>query len=402
MNSPDARHPLFNRDFRYLWIGNTVSGCGDQFFLVALPWLILQLTGSGAVLGGIMMVGAIPRAALMLIGGAVTDRVSPRKIMILTAGLRTLLVATLAAFIWTHHVEVWQIYLLSFFFGVADAFAAPAAQTLLPSLVAPAQLPAANALSQGTQQIAMLVMPAPAGIVIAAFGVASAFSIDAISFLFIIAALLMLRDPPRVESAVSRSNIAHSILEGLRYVKNDVALRTLLLVASVLNFCITGPLSVGLAFLAKSEFGSPTAFGLLVSSVAAGSLVGLLLAAARKQRRRGWILLVVGVVIGVCTASIGLLSQLWSLLPILFVMSASAGFLNVHLLAWFQQRVDRAMLGRVMSVLMFASIGLMPLSLAAAGVAVQWSLSGMFAGAGVMVLVVTCIAALQRPVREID
>jgi MFS family permease len=402
MDPANARHPIFNRDYRYLWIGNTVSGCGDQFFLVALPWLILQLTGSGAVLGGIMMVEAIPRAALMLIGGAVTDRVSPRKIMILTATARTLLVAALAAFIWTHHVGVWQIYVLSFLFGVADAFAAPAAQTFLPSLVAPAQLPAANALSQGTQQLAMLLVPAPAGIIIAAFGVASAFSIDAISFLFIIAALLMLRDPPRVESTVPRSNIAHSILEGLRYVKNDVALRTLLLVASVLNFCITGPLSVGLAFLAKSEFGSPTAFGLLVSSVAAGSLVGLLLAAARRQRKRGWLLLVVSVVVGICTASIGSLSQLGSLMPILFVMSASAGFLNVHLLAWFQQRVNRAMLGRVMSVLMFASLGLVPLSLAAAGVAVQWSLRGMFAGAGALVLVVTCIAALQRPVREID
>ena len=245
-------------------------------------------------------------------------------------------------------------------------------------------------------------MPAPAGIVIAAFGVASAFSIDAVSFLFIIAALLMLRDPPRVESAVPRSNLVHSILEGLRYVKNDVALRTLLLVASVLNFCIAGPLSVGLAFLAKSEFGSPTAYGLLMSSVAAGSLVGLLLAAARQQRKRGWLLLVVSVVVGICTASIGLLGQLWSLLPILFLMSASAGFLNVHLLAWFQQRVDRAMLGRVMSVLMFASLGLMPLSLAAAGVAIQWSLRGMFAAAGALVLVVACIAALQRPVREID
>jgi MFS family permease len=402
MSTSDARHPLFNRDFRYLWVGNTISGCGDQFFLVALPWLILQLTGSGAVLGGIMMVEAIPRAALMLIGGAVTDRVSPRKIMILTAAVRALLVATLAVFIWKHHVEVWQIYVLSFFFGVADAFAAPAAQTLLPLLVVPEQLPAANALSQGTQQLAMLAMPAPAGIIIAAFGVASAFSIDAISFLFIIAALLRLRDPPQVETANSRSNIVHSILEGLRYVRNDVALRTLLLVASVLNFCIAGPLSVGLAFLAKSEFGSPTAFGLLVSSVAAGSLVGLLLAAARQQRKRGWLLLFVSVVVGICTASIGLLSQLWFLLPVLFVMSASAGFLNVHLLAWFQQRVDRAMLGRVMSVLMFASLGLMPLSLAAAGVAVQWGLRGMFAGAGALVLVVTCIAVLQRPVREID
>jgi hypothetical protein len=97
-----------------------------------------------------------------------------------------------------------------------------------------------------------------------------------------------------------------------------------------------------------------------------------------------------------------MLSQLWSLLPILFVMSASAGFLNVHLLAWFQQRVDRALLGRVMSVLMFASLGLMPLSLAATGVAVQWSLRGTFAGAGALVLVVAFIAALQRPVREIN
>ena len=402
VSDSDARHPLFNRDFRYLWIGNTVSGCGDQFFLVALPWLILQLTGSGAVLGGIMMVEAIPRAALMLIGGAVTDRVSPRKIMILTAASRTVLVAALAAFTWTHHVEVWQLYVLCFFFGAADAFAAPAAQTLLPSLVAPAQLPAANAFSQGAQQIAMLAVPAPAGIIIAAFGIASAFSIDALSFLFIIAALLMLRDPPRPQSVVPQSNIAHSILEGLRYVKKDVALRTLLLVVSVLNFCITGPLTVGVAFLAKSKFGSPAAFGLLMSSVAAGSLVGLFLAGARQQRKRGRLLLVVCVLVGICTASIGSLSQLRSLLPVLFVMSASAGFLNVHLLAWFQQRVDRAMLGRVMSVLMFASIGLMPLSLAAAGVAVQGNLPGMFAGAGALVLMVTFIAALQRPVREID
>lgn len=402
MSNPDARHPIFNRDFRYLWIGNTLSGCGDQFFLVALPWLILQLTGSGAVLGGIMMVEAIPRAALMLIGGAVTDRVSPRKIMILTAGARTLLVAVLAAFVWTHHVHIWQLYALSFLFGVADAFAAPAAQTFLPSLVDPAQLPAANALSQGTQQLTGMVVPAPAGIIVAAFGIAAAFSIDAVSFLFIIAALLMLRDPPRIESGAARPSIVHSILEGLRYVKNDVALRSFLLVTAVLNFCITGPMSVGLAFLAKREFGSPTAFGLLVSSVAAGSLAGLALAAVRRQRRRGRLLLAVSTTVGVCTAAISVFHQLWTLAPILFVMGVSAGFLNVQLMAWFQQRVERAMLGRVMSVLMFAVLGLMPVSLAAAGVAVQWSLPGTFAGAGALVLVVTFVAGLNRAVREID
>src|SRR5579871_1600044 len=104
MDSSSARHPLLNRDYRILWIGNTLSGCGDQFFLVALPWLILQLTGSAATLGGILMVEAIPRAALMLIGGAVTDRLSPRRIMIFTAAARALLVAGLAALIWDHHI----------------------------------------------------------------------------------------------------------------------------------------------------------------------------------------------------------------------------------------------------------------------------------------------------------
>jgi MFS family permease len=402
MTGSDARHPLFNRDFRYLWIGNTLSGCGDQFFLVALPWLILQLTGSGAILGSVMMVEAIPRAALMLVGGAITDRVSPRKIMIATAVARTVLVAALAAIIWTHHVEIWQIYVLCFMFGVADAFAAPAAQTLLPSVVAPLQLAAANAMSQGTQQIAMLVMPAPAGLIVAAFGVASAFSIDAASFLFIIGALLMLRDPPRVVSSKARGNIGHSILEGLRYVKNDAALTSLMCVAAVVNFCITGPMSVGIAYLAKQQFGSATSFGILVSAVAAGSLAGLLLAAARRQRKRGWVLLSCCGIVAVGTCAISILHSLWSLIAILFAIGASAGFMNVHLLAWFQQRVERSVLGRVMSVLMFASLGLMPLSLAAAGVAVQWSLSGMFAGAGVLVLVVTSIAALQPTVREID
>ena len=87
-------HPLRNRYFRLLWMGNLVSWMGDQFYLVALPWLILQLTGSAVALGTVMMAAAIPRAALMLIGGVATDRVSGR-LMIVTAWLRTLLVARL-------------------------------------------------------------------------------------------------------------------------------------------------------------------------------------------------------------------------------------------------------------------------------------------------------------------
>lgn len=87
------RHPLLNPWFRKWWIGSTVSIAGDQFYLVALPWVVLQLTGSGLAMGTVLMTAAIPRALLMLLGGAITDRTSPRKVLMATAGTRAAAVA---------------------------------------------------------------------------------------------------------------------------------------------------------------------------------------------------------------------------------------------------------------------------------------------------------------------
>ncbi len=403
MTAPAAtQHPLRNPEFRLLWAGNTVSWTGDQFYLVALPWLILQLTGSSIVLGTITMMAAIPRAALMLLGGAVTDRISPRRIMMLTASARTVLVGALSALIWTHMLQLRQLYILALGFGIADAFAGPAAQAYLPSLVAPEQLAAANSVAQSTIQVTTLVAPGPAGLLIKAFGTAWAFFIDAISFLFIIGALWRLPDPPSASTGAPRRNVLRSILDGLRYVKSDVSLASLMLVISVLNFAITGPISIGIAFLAKQKFGTPFAFGLLMAAIAAGGLTGTLLAGLTQHRKRGRLLLLVSTAIGICLGCIGLVNLAPLLAVVLFVMGATSAFLNVQLIAWFQQRVERPMMGRVMSVLMFASIGLMPFSLAAAGVAMKWSLPGTFIIAGVMVLLVTLLAAAHRPVREID
>jgi hypothetical protein len=263
-------------------------------------------------------------------------------------------------------------------------------------------LPAAQSVFQSTNQIATLVAPGPAGLFIKAFGNAWAFFLDAVSFLFILGALWRLPDPPAAAAGAARKNVWRSILEGLRYVRADGALRSLMLVVAVLNFSIAGPCSVGLAWIAKQRFGTPSAFGVLMSCLAAGSLVGMLLAGVVKQGRRGRTLLLVATVIGVCLLPLGMLHRLWALAALLAAMSLAAAFLNVQLIAWFQQRVERAMMGRVISVLMFSAIGLMPISLAIAGFAIRVSLAGMFLVAGAMVLVVTVLAAGHRPVREID
>jgi MFS family permease len=299
-------------------------------------------------------------------------------------------------------LQLWQIYVLVFVFGVADAFALPASQALLPSLVDREQLASANSITQMTQQLAIIVGPAPAGFIVRSLGTASAFFIDAVSFLFVIAALWRLPDPSAPIAAPRREGMVRSILDGLSYVKRDVALSSLLLVAAALNFCISGPVSIGIAWMGKQTFGSPVAFSVCISAVAAGGLVGALLAGVLKPRKRGRLLILVSALIAICTAILGMLASLWILAAVLLIMSAAAGFLNVHLVAWLQQRVDREYRGRTMSVVMFAAVGLAPLSLALAGIAVKFSVSGMFVGAAILLLAVTTIAALQRPVRDID
>ncbi|HKF20963.1 MAG TPA: MFS transporter [Candidatus Angelobacter sp.] len=394
-------HPLRERNFRLWWMGSTISLLGDQFYLVAMPWVILQLTGSAVAMGTVLMASSIPRAVLMLMGGAVTDRISPRKVMMTTATARTALVTAIGCLLWFHFLALWQLYVLAFCFGVADAFAFPAAMAFMPSLVKREQMVAASSVSQSTSQLAGIVTPAPAGLAIKALGLAWAFFIDAVSFLFILAALWKLPDPP-VTPKAARKPVWSSIGEGLRYVGKDVPLRTLMLVAAVMNFCIAGSISIGLALLTKTRFGSPAAFGTVLSAAAAGSLGGALLAGIWKVRRRGALILAVAVLLGVSLSVIGLLPKLWMVAAVLLVMGLSAGLTNVHIGAWIQQRVDQSVRGRITSVLMLSVVGLMPVSYAVAGLLAAWSLKGLFLIAGASLVVVAGIGALQKPVRDIE
>jgi MFS family permease len=241
--------------------------------------------------------------------------------------------------------------------------------------------------------------PVPAGFVIQTLGVAWAFFVDAISFLFIIGALWKLPDPPK--SQAPRKAMWHSIAEGIAYVGKDVPLRSLMLLATMLNFCIAGPVSIGLAYLTKTRFGSPAAYGMVISAVAAGSLLGALLAGMWKIRRRGVMILAVSAVLGLCLGSIGLMDRLWSVAGVLLVMGVAAGMVNVHIGAWAMQRIDAAVRGRVASVLMLASFGITPISLAVAGFLVAWSLKLMFLLAGGLMVLAAAGAAFQKPVREI-
>src|ERR1043166_250431 len=396
---PAIEHPLRNPNYRLWLIGSTISFLGDQFYMVALPWLILQQTGSAVAMGAVMMAGSIPRALLMLMGGAVSDRISARKIMMTTATVRTVCVAVIGILIWFGILHMWELYALAVAFGVADAFAAPASTAYLPSLLKPEQLVAASSVSQSAAQLTSIDGPVPAGFVIKTLGTAWAFFVDAISFLFIIGALWKLPDPPQSQAA--RKAVWPAIAEGLSYVGRDVPLRSMMLLAMTMNFCFTGPVAIGLTYLAKTRFGSPAILGTLMSAIAAGSLLGALLAGVWKIRRRGLLMLLVAAALAPCLGSIGYMTRVWALAAVLFLIGILAALMNVHIGAWTMQRIDAAVRGRVASVLMLATFGIMPVSFAVAGFLIAWNLPLTFLIAGLAMFFTAAGGWFQKPVREI-
>ena len=416
MEKAGTQPSLFaNRDFKLLFGGSTLSALGDQFTLVALPWLVLKLTGDAAALGLVLAAMALPRALFMLIGGAVVDRMSPRRVLLGSRTVNAILIAILAALVLTGLIHMWMVYLLALGIGLSTAFAYPAGSAILPQLVDRSQLHPANALFMGMRQLSMFVGPALAGMVIAlgshkigthtiadASGMGLAFTIDAVSFFFSLASLAMIRihsdsHPPKTEGGVLAT-----VASGIRTIWSDVSLRTFILYAAVVSVFVGGPVQVGLPVLADTRLDwGAASLGVLMTANGGGILLGNLLSGAGTRLARGRIGLMV-LTIDTCAglAILGLTAVHSTLAgaALLGAVGLLAGVVQVALISWIQRRVSQEMMGRTMSVLLFVFMGLSPLSAAAAGGLLKViSLTTLFGGAGIVLcaFALSCLAIPQ-------
>jgi predicted MFS family arabinose efflux permease len=388
---PTLVQPLRVRDFRLIFGGETISVLGDQFHFVALAWLALQLTGSGLALGTVLMTAAIPRAVLILVGGAFSDRFSPRTLMLVSNVIRGIVVAILAGLVLTGSAELWHLYALAAIFGIVDAFFYPALNTIVPMVVPGRLLAPANAVIQGSAQVMGLVGPALAGAFIALLETGPAFVIDAASFGVAALAVFLVRGGRRATSSSpgERDSVLASIGAGLRAAWADPAVRGTVVLIAAVNLAFTGPTSVGLAWLADNRFeGGPTAFGVLLAAWGGGAVIGSLIGGSVvRVPRFGTVMLIIAAVIGVGFALIGLAPNVPVALAIIGPMAVLIGFINVQYIAWLQRRVAEDLRGRVMSLVMLGSIGLAPVSLAIAGALVDLGLATfMYAAAGGIVV----------------
>lgn len=396
--------PLALRDFRLLFVGQAVSMLGDQFYLVALPWLVLQMTGSGLALGAIMTAATIPRMVFLLVGGAVSDWVSPHKLMVASNALRSVVCAILTALVLLKTVSLWQLFVLAAAFGTLDAFFAPALKSFIPALLDEQTLVAGNSLLQSSNMLAKFIGPSLAGFVIAAAGTATAFGLDTLSFIFVTACLLLMRTK-RVGSdraaTTQRTKLWASIREGLRYTLREPAIRSLIIILGMVEFAFAGPLTVGLAALANSRFaGGSKAFGIMLSTLGGGFLLGTILANWAKRARIGVTTYVGSVGLGALLILLGVAPNIFWACTLLALIATIGGFLQVLNAVWFQTRPDPKMLGRVISVVMLIGFGLTPLSYVIAGAMIKVSIPLMFAANGLFLLAAVLLLLPAR--RKID
>ncbi len=389
-------------NFSLLFGGSLISAIGDQFTLVALPWLVLKLTGSPAALGLVLAAMALPRAVFMLIGGAVVDRMSPRRVLLVARAVNALLVTLLAALVLAGAIQLWMIYVIALGIGLSTAFTYPAGSAILPQLVEPQQLQPANALFMGMRQLSMIVGPLIAGLVISAgahgdqgksfadaTGLGLAFAIDAASFLFSLGSLMLIRIHSDRHPTQTVGSVLGNVASGIRTIWADLPLRAFMLYAAIVSVFVGGPLQVGLPVLANTRLDLGAAsLGILMTANGSGMLLGSALSGVATRLvkgRLGLLVLTIDSVLGLALAALALVHSTVGGAVLLAATGALGGIAQIAIFSWIQRRVAPEMMGRTMSVLMFTFMGLGPLSAAVAGSLLKViSLPELFVGAGLL------------------
>ncbi|MGC1784372.1 MAG: MFS transporter [Acidobacteriaceae bacterium] len=381
---------LRHRNFRLFFSGQSISLIGTWMTRIATAWLVYRLTGSAWLLGIVGFAGQIPTFLLAPFAGVWVDRLNRRQVLVVTQTLAMVQSLVLAALTLSHRVTIAEILWLSIFQGLINAFDMPGRQAFLVQMVEDRQdLGNAIALNSSMVNMARLVGPSLAGIVIAGFGEGYCFLIDGLSYLAVILSLLLMRLPQFVAKPVVVSMI-DQLREGWAYVSKFVPIRTILLLFAMVSlmgmpFTVLMPI-----FAAKVLHGGPHTLGFLMGAVGTGALISAISLAFRKTvLGLGRVIAISAAVFGVGLIAFGFSKFLW--LSLLLMLITGYGMMQGMAASntIIQTIVPEDKRGRVMSYYTMAFVGMAPFgSLLAGGLAhlvgapVTMMITGSFCIAG--------------------
>jgi MFS family permease len=403
-----AWRALRHRNFRLFFGGQSISLIGTWMTRVATGWLVYRLTGSALLLGTISFAGQIPTFLLAPFAGVWVDRLDRRQVLVWTQALSMVQSLALAAMTLSGHITIPWLLVLSAMQGVINAFDMPGRQSFMVKMVEDRRdLGNAIAINSSMVNMARLVGPSLAGMLIAVSSEGWCFLIDGISYIAVIASLLMMRLHGPVVKRLATSTL-HELKEGWTYVSGFLPIRTILLLFAAVSlmgmpFVVLMPI-----FAARVLHGGPHTLGFLMGSMGLGALISALSLAARKS--------VVGLVriipiaaalFGVGLIGFGLSRVFW--LSMLMVMIAGMGMMQGMAASntVIQTIVSEDKRGRVMSYYTMAFVGMSPFGSLLAGSmahAMGAPRTVMISGAVVLVGALwffTRLPALRRTIRPI-
>ncbi|MDP9235364.1 MAG: MFS transporter [Actinomycetota bacterium] len=395
---------LSQRDFALLWAGQTISLFGDGIFTIALAWQALELSGSATTLGLVLLVRGAARILILLIGGAVADRVERRALMLIGDSVQALAVAAVAYLLSMGQLHVWHLVVLGAITGAGSGILLAAATAVVPQLVTEEFLASANSLTSTSRLLAFaLIGPAVGGILVAALGTTVAFSVDAASFLASIGALILIR--PRALTAPSSGAILTDVKEGFSYVRSRPWLWvTMLAVGTVGSFVAYGPLSVLVPLLVRSLHGGADSLGLVYAGFGVGGVAAAVVSGSVHLPRNTSALAFLGwVVSGLGIAALGLAGNVVTIAVLLAVVGFFNEAAQVIWVTLLQIHIPERLLGRISSIDWFVSLSLQPLGLGLAGpAAAALGVGGALVVGGTMAASAAGLGFLRPGVRDLN
>jgi MFS family permease len=275
---PEAISALAERDFRVVWTGQAISMTGTWMQVIAQGLLVLKLWDSAFALGALNFANALPSLVVMLFGGVLADRADKRRILLVTQFVMALLALAVAVLIVTDVVQFWMLIVATVCLGIAFGYDMPAYQAFLPELVPPEKISQVVALNSSTFHGTRMVGPAIAGVIIGAFGLATAYFLNAASFLAVIISLLIVRSRgvARMHHGAQLSAI-DGLKEGFRHARGRPGLRVMLLLTALNTTFIFPVIAVLTPFYVTDVLGRGAGvLGLMWAGSGLGSLAGAL------------------------------------------------------------------------------------------------------------------------------
>lgn len=432
--------PLRIRDYRLLLGGQVISNLGDNFFFVALPWLVLTRGGGAEQLGFLLAAFGIARIAFTLWGGILSDRLGPRRVMLIADIGRAVITGILTWLVlWQPNPPFWQLCVLAIPLGALTGVFQPASFSIVPDLLPDEVLPAGNALSTSTRQLASMIGPSLAGVVIGALQVGAALAYDAGSFVVSAVSLGLMRykdshiqapgrattgstlerastdaaasqtgarrDDPLSETAGYDDDDKSKQLTLWQLVRSSQVFQVALAVVLLTGLTFDGMLVVALPALTRGPFaGGPSGYGVLLAAFAAGMLIGAagstLLGSLRQSARVALLLVIVE---AGAFAAVPFLGGIVGAVLALALAGAANGMASMLFLTLVQRQLPQHLRGRIMSALLLANDGLFPVSVALAGVVTtRWGPAAMFPLGAFAILVAALFGLSQSDIRRLS